>query len=40
VDAAGWRKEADAIADYYEKFGNRLPPALKEQLQDLYRRLV
>jgi phosphoenolpyruvate carboxykinase (GTP) len=39
VDAAGWRKEADGIAEFYAKFGDRLPPALAAQLAQLRQRL-
>ncbi len=39
ADAAGWKKEADDIADYYAKFGDRLPGALRQQLDDLRKRL-
>jgi phosphoenolpyruvate carboxykinase (GTP) len=39
VDAEGWKKEAQDIAGYYAKFGDRLPPALQEQLRKLNERL-
>jgi phosphoenolpyruvate carboxykinase (GTP) len=39
VDIAGWKKEADDIAVYYAKFGDRLPKALNEQLDSLRKRL-
>jgi len=39
VDIAGWKKEADDIAAYYAKFGDRLPQALNEQLDNLRKRL-
>ena len=39
VDVAGWKKEADDIADYYAKFGGKLPAALRQQLDDLRNRL-
>ena len=39
VDVAGWKREADDIADYYAKFGSRLPAALKRQLEGLRQRL-
>ncbi|HKS36836.1 MAG TPA: phosphoenolpyruvate carboxykinase (GTP) [Verrucomicrobiae bacterium] len=39
VDVAGWKKEADDIAAYYAKFGDRLPKALNEQLDSLRKRL-
>src|SRR5439155_1555740 len=37
--AAGWKKEAEDIAAYYAKFGDKLPTALKQQLGDLRKRL-
>jgi phosphoenolpyruvate carboxykinase (GTP) len=39
VDIAGWKKEADSIAEYYAKFGNRLPVRLKQELDELRKRL-
>jgi phosphoenolpyruvate carboxykinase (GTP) len=39
VDIEGWRKEAEDIAGYYAKFGDKLPPALKQQLEELKQRL-
>jgi phosphoenolpyruvate carboxykinase (GTP) len=39
VDAAGWKKEADDVAANYAKFGNKLPAALSELLEDLRKRL-
>jgi phosphoenolpyruvate carboxykinase (GTP) len=39
VDAEGWKKEADDISEYYAKFGDRLPPALKKELDGLRGRL-
>ena len=39
VDSAGWKKEADDIAAYFAKFGERLPGALKQQLDALRKRL-
>jgi len=39
VDVSGWRKEADDIAAYYAKFGDRLPAALGDQLAALRQRL-
>jgi phosphoenolpyruvate carboxykinase (GTP) len=39
VDVAGWKKEAEDIAGYYAKFGDKLPPALKQQLEELKKRL-
>ena len=35
VDVAGWKKEAEDIAANYAKFGDRLPKALTEQLDNL-----
>jgi phosphoenolpyruvate carboxykinase (GTP) len=39
VDVPGWKKEAADIAAYYSKFGERLPVALKKQLEALNQRL-
>jgi len=39
VDVTGWKKEADDIAAYYAKFGDRLPGALRQQLDELRKRL-
>ena len=39
VDTAGWKKEADDIATYYAKFGDKLPAGLKDQLDGLRKRL-
>ncbi|MCX7824421.1 MAG: phosphoenolpyruvate carboxykinase (GTP) [Verrucomicrobiae bacterium] len=39
VDVEGWKKEAQDIADYYAKFGDRLPAALRQQLEKLNQRL-
>ena len=39
VDVAGWKKEADDIAAYFAKFGDRLPGALRQQLDALRKRL-
>jgi len=39
VDAEGWKKEAQDIAGYYAKFGDRLPAALQQQLRKLNERL-
>jgi len=39
VDSAGWKREADDIAAYFVKFGDRLPGALRQQLDALRKRL-
>ena len=39
VDKAGWLKEADNIAEYYQKFGEHVPAQLKQQLTELRQRL-
>ena len=39
VDVTGWKKEADDIASYFAKFGDRLPDALTRQLDELRNRL-
>ena len=39
VDVEGWKREAASLATYYDKFGDRLPEALREQLAALQERL-
>jgi phosphoenolpyruvate carboxykinase (GTP) len=39
VDAAGWKNEADDIGKNYERFGDRLPEALRRELAGLKDRL-
>ena len=39
VDVAGWKKEFADIADYYQKFGDKLPLGLSAQLENLHQRL-
>ncbi len=39
LDIAGWKKEVEDVAANYAKFGNRLPKALKDQLEQLRTRL-
>jgi len=39
VDVEAWKKEAQDIAGYYAKFGDRLPAALHQQLAELIQRL-
>ena len=39
VDAGEWRGEIPSIKDHYEMLGERLPGALREQLEDLEQRL-
>jgi phosphoenolpyruvate carboxykinase (GTP) len=39
VDTEGWRREAQDIAEYYATFGDRLPQALKDELEALRKRL-
>jgi phosphoenolpyruvate carboxykinase (GTP) len=39
VDNATWREEASLIPEAYERFGERLPAALWQQLQALNQRL-
>jgi phosphoenolpyruvate carboxykinase (GTP) len=39
VDAAVWREEAALIPAFYERFGDRLPPALWAQYEALIERL-
>lgn len=40
VDIEGWKAEAAGLAEYYEKFGDRLPEALRRQLAALQERLA
>jgi len=39
INADMWRAEADLTEDYYGQFGDRVPPALREQLAALRERL-
>ncbi|HLP76433.1 MAG TPA: phosphoenolpyruvate carboxykinase domain-containing protein, partial [Candidatus Paceibacterota bacterium] len=39
VDLAGWKKEIDDVAVNYAKFGDKLPKALNEQLDNLRKRI-
>ncbi len=39
VDVEGWAKELPLIQKHYEKFGAKLPPALKNELEQLEKRL-
>jgi phosphoenolpyruvate carboxykinase (GTP) len=39
VDPAEWREQLPAITEHYEKFGDRLPEELRQQLAELERRL-
>jgi phosphoenolpyruvate carboxykinase (GTP) len=39
VDNEGWKKEVADIGNYYAKFGDRLPEALRKQLEGLKERL-
>ncbi len=39
VDQAGWRKEIEDVAANYARFGNHLPEALTDQLNELRKRL-
>ena len=39
VDKDQWNKEAEGIAEFYEKFGDRLPQALRDELAALRERL-
>ena len=35
VDRNGWMKEADEMAAFFDRFGNRLPQEIRKQLEDL-----
>ena len=39
VNPAEWREQIPAIREHYERFRDRLPDALREQLSELERRL-
>jgi phosphoenolpyruvate carboxykinase (GTP) len=39
VDAGDWQKEADEIGTFFKKFGDRLPPELREEQAHLTARL-
>ncbi|MEX2327344.1 MAG: phosphoenolpyruvate carboxykinase domain-containing protein, partial [Pseudomonadales bacterium] len=39
VDIDGWLNEVPLIHEYYDKFGDRLPKALREQVRELENRL-
>ncbi len=39
VDPEKWKVEAEGVREYYEKFGNKLPEALKTELEALEARL-
>jgi phosphoenolpyruvate carboxykinase (GTP) len=39
VDSADWRQEAEGLAEFFAKFGDRLPAELERQRQDLLARL-
>ncbi len=40
VDVAGWKAEAETVAEYYAKFGDRLPARLAKELEELKARLA
>jgi phosphoenolpyruvate carboxykinase (GTP) len=39
VDVTGWEAELPLLAEHFATFGDRLPPALHAQLEDLRARL-
>ena len=39
VDVGAWKQEAADLSEYYEEFGDRLPTALRGQLEALKERL-
>lgn len=39
VDKELWREEAKGIAEYYRKFGDKLPKELAHELEELQARL-
>jgi phosphoenolpyruvate carboxykinase (GTP) len=40
VDAEEWRRELPLISEHYERFGDRVPPALRDELDALAKRLA
>jgi len=40
IDPADWRQEADGLAEFFAKFGVRLPAELERQRQELLKRLA
>ena len=40
VDEEGWRKELPDIEDFYDRFGDRVPDALRTGLSQLDNRLT
>ena len=40
VDNEAWREEAEGITPHYERFGDRLPKALWDELDQLRQRLA
>ena len=40
IDPADWRQEADGLAEFFAKFGDRLPAELERQRQELLKRLA
>ena len=40
VDVEGWRKELPDIEDFYDRFGDRVPAALRTELSQLDNRLA
>ena len=39
VDISGWQAEAHSVREYYDNFGDRVPTALFQELDDLEKRL-
>ena len=39
VDSAEWRREVPLIDEHYDRFGDRIPPALRDELDALAKRL-
>ena len=35
IDKAAWAKEAEGIEEFYKQFGDKLPQALRDQLETL-----
>ena len=39
IDVDGWLHELPLIAEYYDKFGDRVPQELRDELENLKQRL-
>jgi len=39
IDREAWQKEVEEIRNYFAKFGERLPPGIRDELDKLEKRL-